>query len=316
MGMLVDERGLSQRGIDSVLQSCQVPHEVSVLCNIYRGQILCWQKMLTVDIGTESAGRSERAGYTDTGNPLSSSWNDLFSYRVPIQRDLVENTYLCPGAIWQDCCSGRGYAGFTEHGWIDGDLYSWWQSCRNTCMCLQSAETLLLPPNLVSPIPASSVDVRVPEACAYTYQSYPASVKEGIPATFSHGLSELNGGLQIFKPSKEKFDRLLNVLNTSAPNEFLFADQSLLSKTFHGQWTPLYLPCLRCWSRPYIYNALKTLRTAHAPIWKDVAVILGKPWNDKDKTTCTEDTHAWWWEVDTERREKEKMVGIEEPKWG
>ena len=56
-------------------------------------------KMLTVDIGTESAGCSERAGYTDTGNPLSSSWNDLFSYRVPIQRDLVKNTYLCPGAI-------------------------------------------------------------------------------------------------------------------------------------------------------------------------------------------------------------------------
>lgn len=82
---------------------------------------------------------------------------------------------------------------------------------------------------------------RVPRACAYTYQSYPKSVKEAIPIDFPHGLSELNGGLQIFKPSRAKFDRIYNVLNSSAPGDFLFADQSLLSKTFHGEWTPLYL---------------------------------------------------------------------------
>jgi hypothetical protein len=81
---------------------------------------------------------------------------------------------------------------------------------------------------------------RVPEACAYTYQSYPTSIKEGMQTTFPHGLSELNGGLQIFKPCKTKFDRIYAVLNTSASNEFLFADQSLLSKTFRGEWTPLY----------------------------------------------------------------------------
>ena len=86
----------------------------------------------------------------------------------------------------------------------------------------------------------STVDERVPKACAYTYQSYPTSVKGGIPASFPHGLSELNGGLQIFKPSPEKFERIFNVLNTSDPHEFLFADQSLLSKTYHGEWTSLY----------------------------------------------------------------------------
>src|SRR5947207_11973603 len=85
-----------------------------------------------------------------------------------------------------------------------------------------------------------SLNVRVPEACAYTYQSYPASVKEGMPISFPHGLSELNGGLQIFKPSRTKFQRIYEVLNASAPRDFLFADQSLLSKTFHGVWTPLY----------------------------------------------------------------------------
>ena len=83
---------------------------------------------------------------------------------------------------------------------------------------------------------------RVPEACAYTYQSYPSSVKEGMSAHFPCGLSELNGGLQIFKPSKAKFERIFEVLNTSAPGDFQFADQSLLSKTFHKEWTSLYDP--------------------------------------------------------------------------
>jgi len=88
----------------------------------------------------------------------------------------------------------------------------------------------------------SQADRRVPRACAYTYQSYPTSVQEGMPVDFPHGLSELNGGLQIFKPSRAKFDRIYNVLNSSEPGDFLFADQSLLSKTFHGEWTPLYSP--------------------------------------------------------------------------
>ena len=61
-----------------------------------------------------------------------------------------------------------------------------------------------------------------------------------MPALFPHGLAELNGGLQIFKPSKAKYERIFNVLNTSEPDEFKFADQSLLSKTFYGEWMPLY----------------------------------------------------------------------------
>ena len=75
------------------------------------------------------------------------------------------------------------------------------------------------------------------------------------------------------------------------------------------------------WCRPYIYNALKTLRTAHAQIWKDEGVknvhfILGKPWDDKDKINSAEDTHAWWWKVDAERQRKEKAAGLQEPTWG
>jgi alpha-N-acetylglucosamine transferase len=86
------------------------------------------------------------------------------------------------------------------------------------------------------------VNERVPEACAYTYQSYPTSVKEGMSLSFPQGLSELNGGLQLFKPSRAKYERIYEVFNTSAAEDLLFADQSLLSKTFHGEWTPLCDP--------------------------------------------------------------------------
>jgi len=142
-----------------------------------------------------------------------------------------------------------------------------------------------------------------------------------MPVDFPHGLSELNGGLQIFKPSRAKFDRIHNVLNSSAPGDFLFADQSLLSKTFHGEWTPLYRsPDDVADARPFIYNALKTLRTAHAPIWKDEEVknvhyILGKPWNDIDKVNSGEDTHVWWWQMDQERQTKDAEAGLKEPEW-
>jgi hypothetical protein len=144
-----------------------------------------------------------------------------------------------------------------------------------------------------------------------------------MPVSFPHGLGELNGGLQIFKPSREKYERILNIFNTSGPGEFLFADQNLLSKTFKDQWTPLYISY---WvfranrSRPYIYNAIKPLRTAHAQIWKDEEVknvhyILAKPRDDKVGAESLEDTHVWWWEIDKERREKEKEAGFEEPCW-
>ena len=215
---------------------------------------------------------------------------------------------------------------WTEICWLYGIWTSWWKSrflmtglLRRMHVFVTQGIFHTIHPHgifLINP-----VDPRVPQACAYTYQSYPTSVKEGMPTLFPHGLSELNGGLQIFKPSKQKYDRLLHVLNTSEPTEFLFADQSVLSKTFHGQWIPLYAAFPRCWYRPYIYNALKTLRTAHAQIWNDDAVknvhfILGKPWDDKSKTNSSEETHSWWWKADTERQIKERELGLKEPNWG
>jgi hypothetical protein len=62
------------------------------------------------------------------------------------------------------------------------------------------------------------------------------------------------------------------------------------------------------------------LRTAHTQIWRDdevknVHYILGKPWNDKDKSKGEEEIHVWWWEMDEERRMKEREAGFTEPQW-
>jgi hypothetical protein len=72
--------------------------------------------------------------------------------------------------------------------------------------------------------------------------------------------------------------------------------------------------------RPYVYNALKTLRTAHANVWNDndvknVHYILGKPWNDEAVGNSSEETHLWWWEIDQERTLAEAAAGLTEPDW-
>ncbi len=41
-----------------------------------------------------------------------------------------------------------------------------------------------------------------------------------------------------------------------------FPDQDFLAKFYRGRFTPL----------PYIYNALKTLRGCHEPMWRDEEV--------------------------------------------
>lgn len=135
----------------------------------------------------------------------------------------------------------------------------------------------------------------VPENCGYTSQN--SNPKEaattGAPATF--GLGILNGGLQVVNPSKALYDKIIAVIqNPSLTGSYEFADQSLLSDTFPGQWVPL----------SYRYNALKTLRWCHAPIWRDdevknVHYILSpKPWEDRN---AEDPTHKWWWEMNEAR---------------
>jgi hypothetical protein len=61
-----------------------------------------------------------------------------------------------------------------------------------------------------------------------------------MPTHFPHGLCKLNGGLQIYAPSRAMFERILDVLNTGTPDEFPFPDQDVLAKAFYGEWVPMY----------------------------------------------------------------------------
>lgn len=60
---------------------------------------------------------------------------------------------------------------------------------------------------------------------------------------------------------------------------------------------------------PYIYNALKTLRQIHRPMWRDDEVkclhyIMNKPWEKRPliygyqgEDWESEEIHRWWWDV-------------------
>ena len=65
----------------------------------------------------------------------------------------------------------------------------------------------------------------------------------------------------------------------------------MLAYVFGGRFLPL----------SYRYNALKTLRYCHAPMWRDdeaknVHYILDKPWNkrvEKGDEDANAETHSW-----------------------
>jgi lipopolysaccharide biosynthesis glycosyltransferase len=118
-----------------------------------------------------------------------------------------------------------------------------------------------------------------------------------------------NGGLQVVNPSLATYNLILEQLSNETSSNYDFADQSLLGDLFDGRWVAL----------PYIYNALKTLRTkgVHDAIWKDEKVknvhyiLSPKPW-DEGKGKCSLEVHEWWWPVNEERRAKEKEGGIDD----
>lgn len=58
-------------------------------------------------------------------------------------------------------------------------------------------------------------------------------------------------------------DHIVHFIHTSPEIPgYRFPDQDALAAIFAGKWLPL----------PYVYNALKTLRTVHKPLWNDDAV--------------------------------------------
>lgn len=149
----------------------------------------------------------------------------------------------------------------------------------------------------------------VPENCAYTAQHASPETAHLLDHAVSpnFGTAILNGGLQVIDPNRKHFNDILAIMsNASLTETFAFADQSLLSYYFKDHWISL----------PYIYNALKTLRTAHEPIWRDdkakiIHYILGdKPWNDVLKEKSDFVPNTWWWQHNNERLHAEKMAKV------
>ena len=148
---------------------------------------------------------------------------------------------------------------------------------------------------------------RVPDNCAFTSQHNEPIAAQTRGAAAAAGLGMPNGGLQVVNPSKNLYDMILESMSSGAIDSYEFADQSLLSDLFMGRWVAL----------PYIYNALKTLRTVHEPIWRDdqiknIHYILSpKPWDEKPGEESQE-THKWWIKANLDRLAEEKNKGLDD----
>lgn len=122
-----------------------------------------------------------------------------------------------------------------------------------------------------------------------TALTHPTQIKPSSPRAY--GL--LNSGLVVLEPSKEDMSGLTEYLSTSplVPT-FRFADQDLLAAFYEGRWKPL----------PWCYNALKTLKKVHQPLWRDEEVrflhyiLAVKPWQTRVVDEWEKEIHQWWWD--------------------
>lgn len=123
------------------------------------------------------------------------------------------------------------------------------------------------------------------------------------------GLGICNGGLQVVEPSRQTYAQILTALSQpTATANYDFADQSLLSDVFNGNWHPL----------SYKYNALKTLKLIHPRVWDESEVanihyiLTPKPWDVRkcaDRLSSKHDetgTFTFWFAVDDDRLEYER----------
>lgn len=113
----------------------------------------------------------------------------------------------------------------------------------------------------------------------------------------------LNSGLVVINPSLQLADSLQHFLATSPlVSTFKFPDQDLLAAYFEGKWKVL----------PWCFNALKTLRVIHKPLWRDDEIrclhyiLAEKPWRTPPGAAGEyEEVHVWWW--DTYRKVESDM---------
>lgn len=179
--------------------------------------------------------------------------------------------------------------------------------CGKPRMYMQSRKLWILSEGLVCRLPSSITLVlkihairRTPENCAYTPLMHPACLSSAIKITPSSPRTHhlLNSGLVVLKPSPESAKLVSAVLEGEPElvSRFTFADQDLFAHVFRNLWKPL----------PYTYNALKTLRKTHSPIWRDedvrcVHYILKKPWAKRppppgeEEESGFDELNRWWW---------------------
>ncbi|KAH3687056.1 hypothetical protein WICPIJ_001970 [Wickerhamomyces pijperi] len=154
----------------------------------------------------------------------------------------------------------------------------------------------------------------IPQNCGFTnyHVKIPDSLKDDEtlgPQPAHTTLAICNGGLQVVKPSKVLYDKIIAKLGEEGLN-YEFADQSLLSDVFQGGWVGL----------SYVYNYLKTLRLIHKDL--DFAnvknihyIITPKPWDLKteEQRSSYEDatgTFQYWYDINDERVQLEKTKGL------
>ena len=150
----------------------------------------------------------------------------------------------------------------------------------------------------------------VPGNCALTMQHHDPDAAQTTAVDPARSLGSLNSGLLVIQPSQTHFDEIVAHMDVHA-DEYSFPDQDLLADLYRGRWVPL----------PYIYNALKTLRSAgvHDKIWRDESVknvhyiLTPKPWDELDDNgewKGTDETHSWWAKANKKRVEEDKASGL------
>jgi inositol 3-alpha-galactosyltransferase len=141
--------------------------------------------------------------------------------------------------------------------------------------------------------------------CAFTPLTDHDEVAAPITAAARPTYRLLNGGMFLFNPTGELWDRILQHFNTTDQlKNYQFPDQDFLAEFFRDKWYPL------SWK----YNALKTMRYWHPRIWRDdklvvLHYIVDKPWERKlgpngiaGHLGRDGDTHGWWWTIYREWR--------------
>lgn len=141
--------------------------------------------------------------------------------------------------------------------------------------------------------------------CAYTPLNHPDDVAAEITANSRPTYRMLNGGMLLFYPSEELWQRMLRHFHTSDRlKEYQFPDQDFLADFFRDKWYPL----------SWRYNALKTMKYWHPRIWSDEKLVIlhyivDKPWERQLSPDGIAghlgrdgETHGWWWDIYREWR--------------